>query len=114
MEHFIDAGITATIPSSIVNTVTTTVHETEDEFIFSTLSSYAKDTYNITVEKDELNKAILFIRACQETGTDLRNCYSRAMSGIALYRKGYKDGFAAGMQEARDRLANAFKEKSVW
>ena len=114
MEHFVDAGITATIPSSIINTVTTTVHETEDKFIFSTLSSYAKDTYNITVEKDELNKAILFIRACQETGADLRNYYATAMDGTELYKKGYTDGFAAGMQEARNRLENAFKEKSVW
>lgn len=53
----------------------------------------------------------MFIRACKETGTDFRNYYSRAMTGVALYRKGYNDGFAAGMQEARNRLENAFKEE---
>lgn len=72
--------------------VATTVHETEDE----------------------LNKAILFIRACQETGTDLRKYYATAMDGTELYKKGYTDGFTAGMQEVRNRLENAFKEKSVW
>lgn len=111
MEHFEDVGITAKIPNTITNQIVTAVNETQDEFIFSTLSRYATEQYNITVEKEELTKAILFIRACKETGTDLRNCYSRAMSGVALYRKGYNDGFAAGMQEARNRLENAFKEE---
>lgn len=112
-------GDTSDIISSTVDKIVTTVNEAQDAFIFSTLSSYAAEQYNITVEKEELTKAILFIRACKETGIDLRNYYSRAMSGVALYRKGYNDGykngydggFAAGMQEARNRLENAFKEE---
>ena len=114
MGTFGDAGITTTIYNFIQ-----TVNETEDAFIFSTLNKYADKQYNITVEKDELNKAILFIRACKETGTDLRKYYATAKDSTELYRKGYnagyKDGydggFAAGMQEARNRLENAFKEE---
>ena len=114
MEHFVDAGITAKIPNTITNQIVTTVNETQDEFIFSTLSRYATEQYNITVEKEELTKDILFIRACKETGADLRNYYATAKDGTELYKKGYTDGFAAGMKEARNRLENAFKEKSVW
>lgn len=114
MGHFEDAEITAKIPNTITDQIITAVNEAQEAFIFSTLSRYATEQYNITVEKDELNKAILFIRACKETGTDLRNYYATAMDGTELYKKGYTDGFAAGMQEARNRLENAFKEKSVW
>ena len=119
MGHFDDAGITAKIPNTITNQIVTAVNETQDEIIFSTLSRYATEQYNITVEKEELTKAILFIRACKETGTDLRNYYATAKDGTELYRKGYnagyKDGynggFAAAMQEARNRLENVFKEE---
>lgn len=118
MGHFEDVGITAKIPNTITNQIVTAVNETQDEFIFSTLSRYATEQYNITVEKEELTKAILFIRACKETGTDLRNCYASAVDSTELYRKGYnagyKDGydggFAAGLLEARNRLESAFKE----
>lgn len=116
MGYFEEAKNISEISSTITDKIITTVNETQDAFIFSTLSSYAAEQYNITVEKEELTKAILFIRACKETGTDLRNCYTTAMAGTELYRKGYRagykngydDGFLAGMREVRVRLENAF------
>lgn len=97
---------------SLIETITTQVTETEDEFIFQTLSDYATKHYKTVVKKEELVKAILFIRACDETGTDLRDCYNTATYATELYRKGYIKGFADGMQEARKRLENAFKEET--
>ena len=113
-------GDTSDIISSTVDKIVTTVNETQDAFIFSTLSSYAAEQYTITVEKEELTKAILFIRACKETGTDLRNYCATAVNATELYRKGYnagyKDGydggFTAGLLEARVRLENTFKEEN--
>ena len=49
METF---GDTSDIISSTVDKMVTTVNETQDAFIFSTLSSYAAEHYNITVEKE--------------------------------------------------------------
>ena len=92
----------------MVDNIVMQVKETQDEFIFSTLSDFASTNYNITVDKKELIMAIQFIRMCNETGTDLRQYYSTATDGTELYRKGYNTGFEAGIQEARNRLEKAF------
>ena len=91
-----------------VDNIVMQVKETQDKFIFSTLSDFASTNYNITVDKKELIMAIQFIRMCNETGTDLRQYYSTATDGTELYRKGYNMGFEAGIQEAHNRLEKAF------
>ena len=93
---------------NIVDNMTMQVKETQDEFIFSTLSDFASTNYDITVNKKELIMAIQFIRMCNETGTDLRQYHSTATDGTELYRKGYNTGFDAGIREARNRLEKAF------
>ena len=84
------------------------VKETQNEFIFSTLSDFASTNYNVTVDKKELIMAIQLIRMCNETGTDLRQYHNTAMDGEELYRKGYNTGFKDGIQEARNVLENVF------
>ena len=91
-----------------VDNIVMQVKETQDEFIFSTLSDFASTNYNIMVDKKELIMAIQFIRMCNETGTDLRQYHSAATDGTELYRKGYNTGFEAGIQEVRNRLEKAF------
>ena len=91
-----------------VDNIVMQVKETQDEFIFSTLSKYAMDNFNTVVEKEELVQAIHLIRMCNETGTDLRQYYSTATDGTELYKKGYNIGFEDGIQEAHNRLEKAF------
>ena len=92
----------------MLNKYTQEVTETQDEFIFSALSKYAMDNFNIVVEKEELVQAIHLIKMCNETGTDLRQYHSTATDGTELYRKGYNTGFEAGIQEVRNRLEKTF------
>ena len=92
----------------MVDNIVMQVKETQDEFIFSTLSDFASTNYNITVDKKELIMAIQFIQMCNETGTDLRQYHNTATNGTELYRKGYNIGFEAGIQEAHNRLEKAF------
>ena len=91
-----------------IDNIVMQVKETQDEFIFSSLSKYTMDNFNIVVEKEELIQAIQLIRMCKETGTDLRQYYNTATNGTELYRKGYNTGFEAGIKEARNRLEKAF------
>ena len=58
-------------PFNIVSEMLTKVTETEDAFIFQTLSDFAQTNYQLTVEKDELIKAIQLIRMMRENGTDI-------------------------------------------
>ena len=87
-----------------VDNIVMQVKETQDEFIFSTLSKYTMDNFNTVVKKEELIQAIHLIRMCKETGTDLRQYHSTATDGTELYRKGYNMGFEAGVQEMCNRL----------
>lgn len=91
-----------------VGNIVIQVKETQDEFIFSTLSNFASTNYNITVYKKELIMAIQLIRMCNETRTDLLQYHNTATYGTELYRKGYNTGFEAGIQECRNRLEKAF------
>lgn len=93
---------------NIVDNMAMQVKETQDEFIFSTLSDFASTNYDITFNKKELIMAIQFIRMCNETGIDLRQYHNTASNGTELYRKGYDMGFEAGIREARNRLEKAF------
>ena len=87
-----------------VDNIVMHVKETQDDFIFSTLSKCAPTNYNSKVDKRELIMAIEFIRMCNETGTDLRQYHNTASNETELYRKGYDMGFKAGVQEVCNRL----------
>ena len=87
-----------------VDNIVMQVEETQDKFIFSTLSKYTMDNFNTVVEKEELIQAIHLIRMCNETGTDLRQYHNTALNRTELYRKGYNMGFEAGIQEVCNRL----------
>ena len=53
-------------PFNIAGEMLSKVTETEDAFIFQTLSDFAQTHYQIIVEKDELIKAIQLIRMMRE------------------------------------------------
>ena len=93
----------------IVSNISMQVQETTDEFIFSVLSDFASNNYNIVLDKKELVMAIQFIRMCNETGTDLRQYHNAATNLTELYAKGYNDGIEAGIQKVRNRLEEDFK-----
>ena len=54
-----------------VDNIVMQVKETQEEFIFSTLSKYAMDNFNAVVEKEELVQAIQLIRMCKEHGSGI-------------------------------------------
>ena len=89
--------------TNTVDNMVMQVKETQNNFIFSTLSNFASTNYNITVSKQELIMAIEFIQMCNETGTDLRQYHNMALNGTELYRKGYNTGFEAGVQEVKKK-----------
>ena len=79
--------------------------------IFSTLSSYAAEHYNITVEKEELIRAIQLIRMSREYGPSIGERWATATQNAAELDRAYNKGLQDGIQEARKRLENTFKEE---
>ena len=77
---------------NVINKIT----ETQDEFIFQTISDFADRNYDIVVEKEELCKAIELIRMYRENGDNISERWQTATQNEKelsdAYRRGYKQG----------------------
>lgn len=94
-----------------IETITMQFKETEDEFIFQILSDFASNKYNVTIEKEELIRAIQLVRMSKKYGPSVGERWVTATQNTAELERAYNKGFYDGMQEARKRLENAFKEE---
>lgn len=80
------------------------VTETQDKFIFDTISNFAEMNYQIVVEKDELVKAIQLIRMTREFGLSIHERLATATQNAAQYRLAYDRGYEDGVKEEHDRI----------
>ena len=87
-----------------VNNIVMQVKETQDEFIFSTLSKYTMDNFNTVVEKEELVQAIHLIRMCKEHGPGIHERWTTATQQTAYLNDAYRRGFNDGVTKEHDRI----------
>lgn len=77
---------------NIINKVT----ETQDEFIFQTISDFAHREYQIVIEKEEICKAVELLRLYKEHGISISERWQTATQNEKelsdAYRRGYKQG----------------------
>ena len=92
------------VVNMISNKIAHQVQETEDEFIFKTLSDFASDNYNIVVEKQELIQAIKLIRMYREAGFDIGERLATATQQSELYMHAYDKGLKDGIKKEHDRV----------
>ena len=88
----------------IANKIVTTVQETEEAFIFHTLSNFTLNTANVTVEKEELLRAIYLIRMMKETGMDIHDCYASLSRKKELREQAYERGLQDGAKKEHDKV----------
>ena len=96
--------------NELTNKIVTTVQETEEAFIFQTLSNFALATSNIAVSKEELVRAIQLIRMMKETGMDIHDCYASADRQKEMYHNAYQRGLQDGERRERDRIMGVMNE----
>lgn len=89
------------------------VEETSDSFIFHVLSNFASINYDITIEKDELVKAIQIIRMRREYGEDICKDLDTAVKNSEFYRKAYCKGFEDGVEITKSKIMNSLNEDVV-
>lgn len=90
--------------NNVTNKIINQVHETEDSFIFQTLSDFTSANYQLTVKKEELTRAIQLIRMYRETGVDISERYVTATQQFECYRNAYNRGFEDGIIKEHDRI----------
>ena len=94
-----------------VDNIVMQIQETQDEFIFSTLSKYAMDNFNIVVEKEELAQAIHLIRMCKEHGPGIYECWTTTTQQTAYLDDAYRRGFQDGVTKEHDRIMSILERK---
>lgn len=94
-----------------VNNMVMQVKETQEEFIFSTLSKYAMDNFNAVVEKEELVQAIQLIRMCKEHGPGICERWTTATQQTACLNDEYKRGFHDGVTKEHDRIMSILERE---
>lgn len=94
-----------------VDNIVMQVKETQEEFIFSTLSKYAMDNFNAVVEKEELVQAIQLIRMCKEHGPGICERWTTATQQTAYLNDAYRRGFHDGVTEEHDRIMSILERE---
>lgn len=94
-----------------VDNIVMQVKETQDEFIFSALSKYTMDNFNIVVEKEELVQAIHLIRMCKAHGPGIHERWTTATQQTAYLNDAYRRGFHDGVTEEHDRIMSILERK---
>ena len=94
-----------------VDNIVMQVKETQEEFIFSTLSKYAMDNFNTVVEKEELVQAIQLIRMCKEHGSGICERWTTATQQTAYLNDAYRRGFNDGVAKEHDRIMSILERK---
>jgi len=97
--------------SSITHKLSVEVAESEDEIIFRTLSDFARNNYQISIEKDELVKAIQLIRWSKEYGQSIDERWSTASRQAGALADAYRRGLEDGIEKERTRILDALSEK---
>lgn len=88
------------------------VHETHEAFIFSTLSKYAIDNFQIVIEKEELARAIQFIRMSKEYGPGIDERWTTATQQTRYLGDAYRQGFRDGVAKEHDRIMSILEKEN--
>jgi hypothetical protein len=100
---------TDSIDNTYLN-IATQVQETQDQFIFQTLSDFALNNYQITVEKEELMHAIQLIRMSREYGPSINERWITATKNAAELDRAYNKGLQDGIDKEHARVMAALNK----
>lgn len=105
---------------TIFDNLSMEVRETQDEFIFSTISNYIERECNVTISKTELIQAITLYRMYKEHGYDISERWTTATHQSVALSDAYNRGFQDGVEkehnkvlELLDRLEEEKKRRGI-
>lgn len=94
-----------------VNNISMQIQETQNEFIFSTLSQYAINNFNIVIEKEELVRAIHLIRMCKKYGPGIDERWTTTTQQTAYLNDAYRRGFQDGVDREHERIMDILEKE---
>ena len=91
-------------PSDFASKIITQVTETQEAFIFQTISDFASSNYQMIIEKEELIRAISLIRMSREHGPGIDVRWETATQQCAMLDEAYRRGFQDGVNKEHTRF----------
>lgn len=85
--------------------------ETEEAFIFRTISEFAANNYDTIIEKDELVRAIQLIRMSKEYGPSIDERWTTATEQSFMCHNAYIRGYRDGVEKEHARISTFLKEE---
>ena len=95
-----------------IDNVVMRAEETQDEFIFSVLSKYSTEGFQLVVEKEELIRAIQLIRMYKEHGIGISERWTTAIQQTAELNESYRRGFQDGVTKEHDRIMSILEKEN--
>ena len=86
--------------------------QTEEEFIFQTISPFCDEVYEKHISKKELTEAMLLyreVKSLEEMGIDPYSFMSKVQANSDIARKAYEEGREAGKAEMKERIINTME-----
>lgn len=97
-----------------INDIQMSVTETQDEFIFQTIDKFIRSSFHMVIDKEELVRAILLVRMIRRHGQDITEKLVTAEENSAIFRRGYSEGYKAGIEKGHALLEKARMEEHIW
>lgn len=97
-----------------INNIRLSVTETLDEFIFQTIDEFIRSNFYTVVSKEELVQAIRLIQMTRQYGQDISEKLVTAEENSAIFRRGYSEGYKAGIEKGHALLEKARMEENIW
>ena len=80
------------------------LQETQEAFIFNTISPFVQGISSMEVSKEELADAVMLLRICKEHGFDIHERYKTATQHAKELSNEYVRGFNDGVKKERARI----------
>lgn len=91
--------------------IITQVTETQEAFIFQTISDFASSNYQIIIEKEELIRAFALIKMSREHGPGIDVRWETATQQCAALDEAYTRGFQDGVNKEHTRFMDILKRE---
>lgn len=95
-----------------INDIRMVMTETKDEFIFQTIDEFIRSNFHMAVSKEELTQAIRLVQMIRQHGQDITEKLVTAEENSAIFRRGYSEGYRAGIEKGHVLLEKARMEET--
>lgn len=90
--------------ATVIDKIMMGVQETQEAFIFNTISPFVQGISSMEISKEELADAVMLLRICKEYGFDIHKRYNNIKQDAKALNEYYVRGYNDGVKKERARI----------